>query len=77
MVGIHGEMRLSKYKLNSCPTCEGKKSKSAVTCMSCFRLGLGTNKRKGKSPRYDTEMIVKLKQRINELKEEQKHGNFQ
>lgn len=68
---------MSKWKLNDCPTCEGKKSKSAVSCMMCFRRGLGTQKQKGKSPRYDTEMIVKLKQRINELKEEQKHGNFQ
>jgi len=71
MVGIHGEMRLSKYKLNSCPTCEGKKSKSAVTCMSCFRLGLGTNKRKGKSPRFDIELKTALKKKFVELKKEQ------
>jgi len=71
MAGIHGGMRLSKYKLNPCPTCNGEKSKAAMTCMSCFRKGLGTSKRKGKSPRFDKELKIALKEKFIELKKEQ------
>ena len=28
---------MSIWKLNNCPTCEGKKSKSPISCMMCFR----------------------------------------
>ena len=62
---------MSKWKLNNCPTCEGKKSKSAISCMMCFRKGLGTQKQKGKSPRFDKELRQSLKEKFAELKKEQ------
>lgn len=71
MVGIHGGMKLSKYKQNKCPACNGIKSKHANTCMNCFRSGLGTHKPKGKSPRYDTELIKLLKEKVGIIKKEQ------
>jgi len=67
---------MSKWKLNDCPTCEGKKSKSAMTCMKCFRSGIGKRKAYGKSPRYDTETINKLREVVNKAREEQKRGTI-
>ena len=72
MVGIHGGMKLSKYKHVPCPTCNGLKSKNAATCMNCFRVGLasGFHKAKGISPRYDKKLILSLKERFVELEME-------
>ena len=36
--------------------------------MMCFRKGLGTQKQKGKSPRFDKELRQSLKEKFAELK---------
>ena len=67
---------MSKWKLNPCPTCDGEKSKAAVTCMTCFRSGKGKTKAYGKSPRNDVELRKRLRIRVDQIKEELNHGNI-
>ena len=65
-------MPRGKTKKFECPICEGRMSKRATTCMSCYRRGYGKSNDSSPhvNPRFNEDIRKKWRDRVEELKRE-------
>ena len=52
---------------NKCTVCDNLKTEKAVTCIECYKKGLGLPNKSSASLKNDPELLNILKQKINEF----------